>query len=264
MPKGLLPPPRRRLDVDTSTVPSEDTKFAFDASFGAISGPAIESNVEDEKYAGSKPDTSPQPKEPPAIQSASAPQSDAFQSDAERLESLLSEIPDESYEPEQDFSKPPAIDTVHLSDSTPSIFSSPLIRLSSEVRSSAASALIRGPPATRHFGGNRGGLSRSTSADGDLTKRYGFFAESVKSVITRTHVFLPSVYSFGVGAIAICGAEKTVIYDHDQTPPGKTYPIGASGAVISDEMDNGEYLCCFLAKDKRMVSSVWIGQDFAQ
>jgi hypothetical protein len=32
------------------------------------------------------------------------------------------------------------------------------IPLSEQVRSSAAAALIRGPPATRHFGGNRGGL----------------------------------------------------------------------------------------------------------
>lgn len=32
--------------------------------------------------------------------------------------------------------------------------------------------------------------------------------------------------------------------------------------MISDEMDNGEYLCCFLAKDKRMVSTVSIGQEF--
>lgn len=32
------------------------------------------------------------------------------------------------------------------------------IPLSQQVRSSAAAALIRGPPATRHFGGNRGGL----------------------------------------------------------------------------------------------------------
>ena len=102
-------------------------------------------------------------------------------------------------------------------------------RLSREVRSSAAAALVRGPPATRHFGGNRGGLSRANPADRNISKRYG------------------------VGAIAICGAEKTVVYDHDQEPRGKTYPIGASGAIISDEMDNGEYLCCFLAKDKRMV-----------
>ena len=33
---------------------------------------------------------------------------------------------------------------------------------------------------------------------------------------------------FSVGAIAICGAEKTVVYANDQSPPGKTYPIGAS------------------------------------
>jgi len=46
-----------------------------------------------------------------------------------------------------------------------------------------------------------------------------------------------------------------VVYKYDRSPPGKIYPIGASGAIISDEMDNdgSEYLCCFLAKDKRMV-----------
>ena len=38
-------------------------------------------------------------------------------------------------------------------------------------------------------------------------------------------------------------------------PPGLTYPIGASGAIVSDQMDEdgSEFLCCFLAKDKRMV-----------
>ena len=103
--------------------------------------------------------------------------------------------------------------------------------LSRQVRSSAAAALVRGPPATRHFGGNRGGLTRALSADRRENGR------------------------FGVGNIAICGAEKTVVYKYDRSPPGKTYPIGASGAIISDEMDNdgSEYLCCFLAKDKRMV-----------
>jgi hypothetical protein len=47
-----------------------------------------------------------------------------------------------------------------MDDEVPEI--SPLwdsaIPLSEQVRSSAAAALIRGPPATRHFGGNRGGL----------------------------------------------------------------------------------------------------------
>lgn len=105
------------------------------------------------------------------------------------------------------------------------------IPLSRQIRSSAAAALVRGPPATRHFGGNRGGLARPVRADR---------AENCR---------------FGVGSIAICGAEKTVVYKYDRSPPGKIYPIGASGAIISDEMDNegSEYLCCFLAKDKRMV-----------
>jgi hypothetical protein len=125
------------------------------------------------------------------------------------------------------------------------------IPLSEQVRSSAASALIRGPPATRHFGGNRGGLPDYREMD-----------------------------RLGVGAISICGSEKTIVWRDDQVPPGLTYPIGvsflvhqlvyffrlsshalslsgakASGAIVSDQMDEdgSEFLCCFLAKEKRMV-----------
>jgi hypothetical protein len=61
----------------------------------------------------------------------------------------------ESHEVQQ-----PSVDEFGLSEEAPEI--SPLwdsaIPLSEQVRSSAAAALIRGPPATRHFGGNRGGL----------------------------------------------------------------------------------------------------------
>ena len=100
------------------------------------------------------------------------------------------------------------------------------IPLSEQVRSSAAAALIRGPPATRHFGGNRGGLPDYRELE-----------------------------RLGVGAISICGSEKTIVWRDDQVPPGLTYPIGASGAIVSDQMDEdgSEFLCCFLAKDKRMV-----------
>ena len=100
------------------------------------------------------------------------------------------------------------------------------IPLSQQIRSSAASALIRGPPATRHFGGNRGGL-----ADHSGMERYG------------------------VGGIAICGSEKTIVWRDNEDPPALTYPIGASGAIVSDLMDDegSEFLCCFLAKEKRMV-----------
>ncbi len=48
-----------------------------------------------------------------------------------------------------------------------------------------------------------------------------------------------------------------MILSHDRSPRGKTYPIGASGSIISDLRDEDgiqqEFLCCFLAKDKRMV-----------
>lgn len=72
--------------------------------------------------------------------------------------------------------------------------------LSKQVRSSAAAALIRGPPATRHFGGNRGGLPDFSGMD-----------------------------RFGVGGIAICGSEKTIVWRDNEDPPALTYPIGASG-----------------------------------
>lgn len=98
--------------------------------------------------------------------------------------------------------------------------------LSQQVRSSAAAALIRGPPATRHFGGNRGGLPDYSGVE-----------------------------RFGVGGVAICGSEKTIVYRDNEDPPALTYPIGASGAIVSDQMDDegSEFLCCFLAKEKRMV-----------
>lgn len=100
------------------------------------------------------------------------------------------------------------------------------IPLSQQVRSSAAAALIRGPPATRHFGGNRGGLPDFSGME-----------------------------RFGVGGIAICGSEKTIVFRDNEDPPALTYPIGASGAVVSDQMDDegSEFLCCFLARDRRMV-----------
>lgn len=188
--KGLLPPPRKRLDVGTSTVASEDKNFAFDASFSTFGGPRRATNGKDEENVGSTSGTLPQPKEPQPYQSVSAQRSEAFQSDTRRLQNLLSNMPDDSYELELEskISKPPAADNADFRDFTPAV-PSHLIRLSSEVRSSAASALIRGPPATRHFGGNRGGLSRSASADRDLTKRYAIVVTTRIVVIARTHFY---------------------------------------------------------------------------
>jgi hypothetical protein len=64
---------------------------------------------------------------------------------------------------------------------------------------------------------------------------------------------------YGVGGIAICGSEKTIVWRDEEDPPALTYPIGASGAIVSDQLDDdegSEFLCCFLAKDKRMVCRV--------
>jgi hypothetical protein len=101
--------------------------------------------------------------------------------------------------------------------------------LSTKIKKSAAAAIIRGPPAARHFGGNRGGL---------LSEHVNFGSKCD-----------------GVGPIVICGADKSVVWFNDRDPPGRTIPIGASGAVLSDIVDENlsEYMCCFLAKDKRMV-----------
>lgn len=103
--------------------------------------------------------------------------------------------------------------------------------LSEEVRTSAAAAIIRGPPATRHFGGNRGGLIS------------GMRKWKKKNTQRKK-----------VGSIAICGTEKTVIYTFGEDPPGKTYLVGASGAIISDIIgpNKDEYLCCYMAKEKRL------------
>jgi hypothetical protein len=95
-----------------------------------------------------------------------------------------------------------------------------------QIRPSAAAALIRGPPATRHFGGNRGGLPDFSGME-----------------------------RFGVGGMAISGSDKTIVYRDNEDPPALTYPIGASGAIVSDQMNDegNEFLCCFLAKERRLV-----------
>ena len=185
--KGVLPPPRTRLDTGTSTVLS-DKNVAFDVSFSTFSGPRRATNVEHEENFGSMSDTRPQPKEPQPYKTVSAQRSDAFQTDSMRLQTLLSNMPDDTYdlELESRISKPPAADNVGLRDFGTEV-PSHLIRLSSDVRNSAASALIRGPPATRHFGGNRGGLSRSASSDRDLRKRYAVLAKTRLVNIARTH-----------------------------------------------------------------------------
>lgn len=228
-----LRPPRTRSEVGTtSTARLEEKNFAFDASFRTFekADDGEEDLTEKEKQLKAKNTFAPEQKivaemtmPPPPPPPGPPPTPPARRRRSRTPENTWSKMQDEdalirtassyaSAPPQEGFETQPSIS-----------------RLSREVRSSAAAALVRGPPATRHFGGNRGGLARANPVDRNISKRYG------------------------VGAIAICGAEKTVVYNHDQEPRGKTYPIGASGAIISDEMNNGEYLCCFLAKDKRMV-----------
>jgi hypothetical protein len=91
--------------------------------------------------------------------------------------------------------------------------------LSQQIRTSAAAALIRGPPATRHYGGNRGGLPDYSGVD-----------------------------RFGVGGIAICGSEKTIVFRDNEDPPALTYPIGTVvfWVVISSVYQIIEHVCVWV------------------
>ena len=152
---SLLPWPRKSSDVDaTSAVPPEDKNFAFDASFRAFG------TAENEALAA---------REEVEAESKFAVEQRAFLPDAEAesspMENAWAKIQNEDYSQQQeslDFQGSEEVLETHPSIS----------RLSHEVRSSAAAALVRGPPATRHFGGNRGGLSRANPADRNLSKWY--------------------------------------------------------------------------------------------
>ncbi|CAB9512092.1 expressed unknown protein [Seminavis robusta] len=205
---GLLAPPKDRQDADSSVATPIEESSTTD-QFGLASGTDFEATF---GTFGS----------PDGFQDAdasSAPNNDAMDflgqtdkggdNDASAWGDLATQQAEE----------PAATPKKSLWDSA--------IQLSQQVRSSAAAALIRGPPATRHFGGNRGGLPDLRGRD-----------------------------RYGVGGIAICGSEKTIVWRDEEEPPALTYPIGASGAIVSDQLDDeegSEFLCCFLAKDKRMV-----------
>lgn len=55
--------------------------------------------------------------------------------------------------------------------------------------------------------------------------------------------------------MAISGSDKTIVFRDNEDPPARTYPIGASGAIVSDQMNDegNEFLCCFLAKERKLV-----------
>lgn len=100
------------------------------------------------------------------------------------------------------------------------------VPLSELMRPSTAAAFVRGPPATRLFGGNRGGLPDSL--------------ESLR---------------LGVGGVAIAGPERTVVWRDDPEPVVNSYPIGASGAIVSDILagEGSEFVCLFHAKERSIV-----------
>ena len=62
-----------------------------------------------------------------------------------------------SNEDENDFGEDEEVGPITLWDTA--------VALSLQIRASAAAALIRGPPATRHYGGNRGGLPDFSGVD---------------------------------------------------------------------------------------------------
>jgi hypothetical protein len=227
--KSLLAPPKSSGKQETPATAKPENLFGDDgfgtssfSSFGASAAPAVQTDSMEPVSFGDD------------FGSAfdSNFDEDAMQSTPDKSLDKIPFEPDREIIDSEDID-PPTSDDDDVEedlDEEEEIEISPLwesaIPLSKQVRTSAASALIRGPPATRHFGGNRGGLPDYRELD-----------------------------RFGVGAISICGSEKTIVWRDDQVPPGLTYPIGASGAIVSDQMDGegSEFLCCFMAKDKRMV-----------
>ena len=87
--------------------------------------------------------------------------------------------------------------------------------ISSQIGIPAASAILRGPPAARHFGGNNGGL---------LEEEGGQF----------------------IGSIMVCGLEKTIVYNPLCEQLTRIFQFGASGAIMN-VFDGIEYICCFAA-----------------
>jgi len=210
------------------------------SSTGMLAPPARLAQPERKKFALSPPKTSQANRTPPR----STPDDDGFGVDEVKFEPTFAAF--NEIEPVQNQPSEPSSDDVveqeevqileESKDSTSSelelvspfeVVLSDL--LSTKVKSSAAAAIIRGPPAARHFGGNRGGLA-------SVHTNFGIKPD-------------------GVGPIAISGPDKSLVFFSDRDPPGRTYPIGASGAVLSDIMDENysEYMCCFLAREKRMI-----------
>jgi hypothetical protein len=150
--KLLLGPPKGAKDDDKKTfVPPPDSAFGFgtetttDTGFGGDMFGSF-GQTDDQQKKDPEPvsfDTGFGETAPSAFVTAAAASEES--------------PPTEEHAPELDDDIP---DAPELDDDMPAI--SPLwdsaIPLSEQVRSSAAAALIRGPPATRHFGGNRGGL----------------------------------------------------------------------------------------------------------
>ena len=226
--KITLDPPRQKDKVlIQSDTPSSTASFQIDADFAAFDtvndvvngGTDAEANIEDRNPISDEndsPNTSSPNQDTLAVkQQVEDEETTSQQSEPIDVSPAGTEPVDESTE--DTHASPPSFE-VSFSN-----------LLSIKVRRSAASALIRGPPAARHFGGNRGGLVQDE----------------------RFYGAKPN----GVSPIAISGAEKSVVLYAETEPVGKTYPIGASGAVLSDIMDKdgSEFMSCFLAKEKRMV-----------
>lgn len=180
--KVLVPPPRKRLGSETAlSSPKDHAAFAFDASFRAFGGEG-ESSVPIEEGIKADSETSLQVLDSTPNTLPHTPPSKAYQEVSTKAEDVRKSLQAEvSYKLEPQFVKsPPGASDLHDSNKAGAPLSEK--RLSREVRSSAAAALIRGPPATRHFGGNRGGLSRGTPVDRVRTKRYVYiFSDDITS-----------------------------------------------------------------------------------
>lgn len=224
-PQGLLlPPPRSRRDIEKEKeiVEKVDTKIENENLFDFIPPLGMNTNNESEKISSSLDQTkdsvdssgfpTPAFTQGPKFQEQTSEatargifaQSEptSVPAGAKTVENLSASFRDGKEAKSKQLREGRNVDKMNVPVSLEELVrQSPL--LSRQVRSSAAAALVRGPPATRHFGGNRGGFD---------------FSSIVKTNKAQSG-------RVGVGSIAICGAEKTVVYKYDRLPPGKIYPI---------------------------------------
>ena len=136
-----LPGIARRSKTDDVSQNDTFNSFADFASIGSTDSKSIASEEDDDDEANND----------PYIQEFMTRPETSLEKNGGHDNNTISEAPSDEM----------GSDSTRI-DASFTIRHSPL--LSEQVRKSAAAAIVRGPPATRHFNGNRGGLQLSDNA----------------------------------------------------------------------------------------------------